>query len=358
MKKTLTVIVPTYNMEAYLERCLQSVTNAPDALERLDIIVVNDGSTDHSSHIAHNFAERFPHSVRVIDKPNGNYGSTVNAALQIAAGTYIKLLDADDRFNTEHLTAYINALDNLPEVDMAISPFTQVTASGTQNVHYDMYSRRTYRTGRLYSAEQIFADGKIRFFMMHSLAYRTALLREMDYHQTEGVSYTDQEWGFYPLLRIRTVAFINENLYRYDLTREGQTMDPKVMARSIAQLETVTDRMLEYYEHADTSNYSDVRRRFLRKFLQNRIRIIYRMYLMNLPEREYSAAHFAEVFQHYNDYNNRNFHGYIAVPVNRGFRFDLLRYYLRHGRRPGAVLRFALCRTDALMNRAYRLLYQ
>ena len=93
MSKLLSIIIPTYNMEALLPRCLDSLL-VDGALEQLEAIVVNDGSRDGSLAIANSYKERFPDTVTVIDKPNGNYGSTINAALPVAKGKYVKVLDA------------------------------------------------------------------------------------------------------------------------------------------------------------------------------------------------------------------------------------------------------------------------
>ena len=95
-------------------------------------------------------------------------------------------------------------------------------------MEYNIYSRKVYEYGKAYDAEQVFTDGAIRFFMMHGVCYRTELLREMNYRQSEGVSYTDQEWVFYPLFKVQTIAFADMALYRYNVAREGQTMDVKV----------------------------------------------------------------------------------------------------------------------------------
>ena len=108
--KLLSLIIPTYNMDALLPRCLDSLL-VPATLKRLEVMVVNDGSRDGSLAVANSYRERFPQTVTVIDKPNGNYGSTINAALPIAQGKYVKILDADDWFDT---TALVTFLDRLP----------------------------------------------------------------------------------------------------------------------------------------------------------------------------------------------------------------------------------------------------
>ena len=99
--KILTIIIPSYNMEKYLPKCLGSLIVAPELMERIEVIVVNDGSTDRTSEIAHEFAANYPQTFKVIDKSNGHYGSCINTALPIAVGTYIKILDADDKLVME-----------------------------------------------------------------------------------------------------------------------------------------------------------------------------------------------------------------------------------------------------------------
>ena len=97
MEKIISIIVPTYNMEKYLKNGLDSLIIS-ERKERVEVIVVNDGSKDRSLEIAAEYVEKYPSVFRLIDKPNGNYGSCINAALKIASGKYIKIMDADDHF--------------------------------------------------------------------------------------------------------------------------------------------------------------------------------------------------------------------------------------------------------------------
>ena len=100
MEKVLTVVIPTYNMERYLERCLSSLVISPGMMEELEVLVINDGSKDCSSEIGHSFEAQYPNTFRVIDKKNGNYGSCINRGLKEARGKYIKILDSFKVFNS------------------------------------------------------------------------------------------------------------------------------------------------------------------------------------------------------------------------------------------------------------------
>ena len=121
MGKLLSIIIPSYNMEALLPRCLDSLL-ASGSKEAFEAIVVNDGSTDGTLDVAMSYRDAHPECIRVIDKPNGNYGSTVNAALPEARGKYVKILDADDEFLPGSLASFIEALSGT-DADMAVTHF-------------------------------------------------------------------------------------------------------------------------------------------------------------------------------------------------------------------------------------------
>ena len=106
----LTVVIPTYNMQGFLNRCLDSLIVDSALMDSLEVPVINDGSKDNSSVIAHTYQDRFPYTFRVIDKENGNYGSCINRGLAEAKGKYIKVLDADDWFNTKEFEVFLKAL--------------------------------------------------------------------------------------------------------------------------------------------------------------------------------------------------------------------------------------------------------
>ncbi len=123
-EKLLSVAVPTYNMEAYLRRCLDSVTR-DDVPPSLELIVVNDGSTDNSLAIMQEYAEKRRDIVKIIDKSNGHYGSCVNAALKVATGKYFRILDADDWYDTDGLIDLLKGLENTSS-DIVVTPYKKI----------------------------------------------------------------------------------------------------------------------------------------------------------------------------------------------------------------------------------------
>ena len=127
MDKVLSIIIPSYNMKDYIAKCVESLIC--EVLIDLDVIIVNDGSRDETLQIAQSFAQRYPDSISVINKENGNYGSCINAALKVAKGKYVKVLDADDSFNTSQLPDFVTFLKNVG-TSVVISDYVIVNEQG------------------------------------------------------------------------------------------------------------------------------------------------------------------------------------------------------------------------------------
>ena len=256
-EKILSIIVPSYNMEKYLSKCLGSLVLTDRSLQaKLDIIVVNDGSKDRTSEIAHEWGRKIGNSggggtvpevreyecsngttakitdygiVRVIDKPNANYGSCINAALPVAQGVFVKVLDADDSFDTSTFMGYVKFLESVATsrcLDLVINDRVIVDEMGktVKECSFPLEPNQIFPAVRFFES-----DG---YYPIHTIAYRTDLLREMGYCQLEGFSYTDSEWSLLPMGRVETVGYYPGMVYRYLYGRAGQTMDPNVRRKN------------------------------------------------------------------------------------------------------------------------------
>lgn len=288
--KVLSIIIPMYNMENYIGKCLQSLLDIPtEFLESIDIIVVNDGSKDQSLRIATSYQKKYPEVIRVIDKENGNYGSCINAGLAKALGTYVKVLDSDDYFSSVGLTAILEKISSIPVMDMIITDFDIINANDeiTNHVSFHLKKEKCLLFNDIWK--------KISDIQMHAIIYRTELFKEINYHQTEGISYTDQEWCYYPMVKIQTVYYINNVLYKYLLGREGQTMSESVLKKKISHLEIVANKMLKHFSLLDKNNLSRERYLLLRKRILVRYKDIYRLYLIGFKKEEFDAKAFDEL---------------------------------------------------------------
>lgn len=273
MEKILTLVIPTYNMEKYLRKCLDSLVVSQESMELLEVLIINDGSVDNSLSIAKEFVQRYPHTFRVIDKENGNYGSCVNRGLKESTGKYIKILDADDSFENKYFEEFIVFLKNI-DVDLIISGYNKVNETGdVVERHSFGFPSRTILDFREYCTM-----ASVKQIQMHAVTYRTENLKRIKYRQTEGISYTDQEWIFIPLTTINHFSYFNQILYLYLVGREGQTMDDDVIVKSMNQYRKMIFSLVQEYE--TRPSVSDELDELLRFKLVDKIKFIYNRALL------------------------------------------------------------------------------
>ena len=291
MEKIISIVVPTYNMEDYLRKDLDSLIIS-EGLENVEVIVVNDGSRDKSLEIATEYVEKYPDVFRVIDKSNGNYGSCINAALKIASGKYIKIMDADDSFNTENFRTLVEELASI-DVDIVFTDYIKTYTSGKIiSYSFDLPIRKESRI------EDVYKTSAFYNILPPALTYRTSMLREMGYKQTEGVSYSDLEWCFSPVTEARLVYYINICVYKYLLGREGQTMDPAVYSKSIPQRIVCFSSMLESIAGKSLPDYMI---HFTTEQLVKHAFYIYEYFLIKCPSADRKLlCEFDKEFKHYN----------------------------------------------------------
>jgi glycosyltransferase involved in cell wall biosynthesis len=229
-----------------MRRCIDSLLPGGEDVE---IIIVNDGSGDNTADIAEEYRERFPGIVKVVNKENGGHGSAVNSGMEHAKGLYFKVVDSDDWVNQ---SAYIRILDTLKEllkdgktVDMFIS-----------NYVYEKEGERRKKVMKYHYAlpeEQIFSWKDVRHFrvgqyiLMHSVIYRTNLLRECGLKLPEHTFYVDNLFVFNPLPYVKTMYYLDVNFYRYFIGRADQSVNEQVMIGRIDQQIKVNKLMLDHY---------------------------------------------------------------------------------------------------------------
>ena len=229
--KILSIIVPSYNMEAYLPKCLGSlVVDDLKLLQRLDVIVVNDGSKDRTSEIAHNYETKFPGVFRVIDKQNGNYGSCVNAGLSLRKGVWVRVLDADDYVDTSIFAEFVSYL-SVCDADVVISDYDYVNADGKvlEKIRHNLSRNK-------FSLKDVPLGG----FQLHAITYRSECFDKISYWQEEHISYTDTQWRILPMLGATKFCHFPHSVVRYLVGRDGQTMSSQKFSKDFWMLEDAT----------------------------------------------------------------------------------------------------------------------
>lgn len=279
--KLLTVIVPSYNMEEYLPKCLGSlIVPDRDMLQRLDVIVVNDGSTDRTSEIAHQFERDYPGVFRIIDKDNGNYGSCINAAIPESQGRYVKILDADDTFDTAAFALFflfISRETSADGPDVIVSDFVVVDRLGNE-IKRNTFGKEGDTSFSLSTLD--YRNG--RYMWRHALAYRTTLVQSIGYRQTEGIFYTDQEWVAIPMMSAKTFRRFPRPLYRYLVGREGQSVDLPVKCRNFSMHFVVQKAIVSAWLSACNST-PIANHCFVRELIEGHLRAFYYEFLVHSP---------------------------------------------------------------------------
>lgn len=245
--KVLSVGIPCYNSAEYMSKAIESLLPAGDDIE---ILIVNDGSKDDTQKIGEEYAEKYPNIVRVINQENGGHGEAVNTGLRNATGMYYKVVDSDDWVDEEALHKIMAKLrefiENQEKVDMLISNYVY------EKVHINKQKVIDYRS--CLPVDRIFGWSDIGHFrasqniLMHSVIYRTKLLRECKLELPKHTFYVDNIFVYQPLPFVQKIYYLDVDFYRYFIGREDQSVNETVMMGRIDQQVKITKIMIDAHD--------------------------------------------------------------------------------------------------------------
>lgn len=265
--KYISFAIPCYNSESYMDKAIQSILRGGEDVE---IIIVNDGSTDKTKKIARHYAETYPTIVKAVNKDNGGHGDAVNAGLAHASGRYFKVVDSDDWVDEEAMVQILEAVKGFvqseTEVDMIVSNYVyeKVGMENKKVVHY----RNVLPQNQIFHWNDIGHFRLDQYILMHSVLYRTEMLKLCQLELPKHTFYVDSIYVYYPLPHVRTMYYMDVDFYRYFIGREDQSVNEKVMISRIDQQIFVTKTMIGMYELRMISG------RKLRKYMINYLAIM------------------------------------------------------------------------------------
>lgn len=245
--KLITFTVPCYNSAAYMDKCISTLLPAGDEAE---IILVDDGSTDETPAIADGYAERYPGLVRVIHQENGGHGEGVNQGIRNAQGLYFKIVDSDDWLDAEALKSLMALLRRMAASD---SPVDMIICNYVYE-HAEDHTQRPVRYTNVMPVDRPFGwdeVGKLtttQFVTMHSVIYRTAVLREAGLVLPKHTFYVDNLYVYQPLPSVKTLYYLDADLYRYFIGRADQSITEENLVRRIDQQILVTKLLVESHD--------------------------------------------------------------------------------------------------------------
>ncbi|MFT4413289.1 glycosyltransferase family 2 protein [Fredinandcohnia humi] len=265
--KLLSVVIPCYNSEEYMRYCIESLLPGG---ENVELLIVNDGSVDKTAEIADEYATRYPTIVKAIHQENGGHGEAVNAGIRNAAGLYLKVVDSDDWVDTR---AYLKILSKLNDfvlekklVDMVISNFVY-EKEGAKYKKVMKYEN-VLPIGEIFTWNDINKFRKGQYLLMHSLIYRTQLLKDCGLQLPKHTFYVDNLFVYVPLEHVKTMYYINVEFYRYFIGREDQSVQESVMIKRIDQQIKVNKLMIDLVKLYHVKNPN------LRQYLLHHLEIV------------------------------------------------------------------------------------
>jgi len=258
MKPVLSVVVPSYNVEQYLEKGLSSF--ADERFKgRLEVIIVNDGSSDRTHDIASEFVNRFSDIFVLIDKENGGHGSAVNRGIMYATGKYFRIIDGDDWINPDGMARLLDYLEK-SSADIVIDNKREVHMVTGEEEYFA--PPKTVDFGRTYSFDEVCLDPFITpNIMIHTMSVKTSLLRENNIHLLEGIFYVDIEFIIKSTVKAKTIEFTDFEVYQYLVGNQNQSINFKNYVKRFSHHSQVTRELIRFATHTEVDSVA--KRRYL-----------------------------------------------------------------------------------------------
>jgi len=269
-------------MEKYLSKCLDSLL-LPEFQENLEVLLINDGSKDQTLSIANKYEGKYPQILRVIDKPNGGWGTAINRGIQEASGKYFKILDADDWFDANELIKFITLLQSV-DVDLVASSFSYEPEGGeSRDSVYDMLlcDKTTL------FVDYLKANEFNKYLPMATLTFQTQLLKDNQINIIDRY-YGDIDYNLVPLVYVKTLWFTRINLYKYYIGRKGQSTSLEGYRKHLKDYIDLCKKLTLFYSENSESMEDAIQKMFFKDNL-NVIRFSYLLLLsLNYGGKEHA----------------------------------------------------------------------
>lgn len=284
MKKILTISIAAYNVEKYIAQTLDSLIDKE--LEDIEVLIIIDGSKDRTFEIAKEYEKKYPNVFRAIYKENGGYGSTINKGIELATGKYFKQLDGDDWYNTENLKKICEILRKI-DTDIVYTPYIECNEKeNKQTISYNDIEKFS-DIEKLENVIQ-YSNNNIP---MHSLMYKTEILKNNNIKLQEHCFYTDTEYAIYPFMYSNTIKILTIPLYMYRIGVEGQSMSIEGRIKHYKDHIRINYKLLEEVNKNKNKSKKNINE-YLEKFLTRLYANFIGGFMMLLPA---SKVHYHEI---------------------------------------------------------------
>ena len=226
-----------------MEKCIESILPGGEDVE---IIIVDDGSHDRTAEIADRYAAEYPEIVRAIHQPNGGHGEAVNTGIANATGLYFKVVDSDDWVDAGAYAKILGKLRELVQSEKNIDMLLANYVYEKEGAKHKKVMRQTgFPTDCIFSWRDVRHFYKGHYILMHSVIYRTQLLRDCGLKLPDHTFYVDNIYVYKPLPYVRSMYYMDVDFYRYFIGRDDQSVNEKVMISRIDQQIKVNKIMID-----------------------------------------------------------------------------------------------------------------
>lgn len=319
MSKLLTIVIPVYNTEKYLRKCLDSVI-VPAFMDQLEILVVIDGSPDNSIDIAKEYESKYPNTFRVIDKENGGHGSCCNIGLKEANGKYIRFLDSDDWLDTGNFPQFLSIIESL-DVDLIQTELVREYVNENRSITENRYQ---LIAGKIINARTFNYSDQMDFITMANSTFRLSGLRDSGVFFAEKAMFDDIVLYVLPFITIKTFYCMNMVLYHYYIGRVGQsiyTLSENSIVHKRRELKNLYDSYFNNQQH-----FSQLQIDYLETFISGAFNS---HYVDSLSLNMHSAKKFCSSWNKYVSLLPKNITGKIkAYRLYNSFTFFFLWLYI------------------------------
>lgn len=234
--KLLSIAIPSYNSEAFMRKCIDSLVPGGDEVE---ILIINDGSKDGTGQVADEYAARYPGICRAIHQENAGHGGAVNSGIREARGLFFKVVDSDDWVDPDAYAQILDALREFAAGDMQEAPDVILSNFVYEKEGKKKKSVMRYANvlpeGRIFHWSEIGNFHKGQYLLMHAIIYKMSLLRASGLELPEHTFYVDNLYAYIPLAYVHSLYYLDVDFYRYFIGREGQSVQEDVMIKRIDQ---------------------------------------------------------------------------------------------------------------------------
>lgn len=269
--KILSIIVPSYNTEYYISKNIPTFLD-DGILDKIEILIINDGSVDNTETIARKWEKNYPETIRVISKSNGGHGSVINCGVEAAKGKYFKVIDGDDWVDTKGLAALVKYLEKC-EIDLVINPYYRVDEKSKK---YRLIDLKSVHKSQRYEFDDVV--GKVKYIPLHAWTIKTSILLNNSIKVTEKCYYEDFEYVIYPVPYVKTVIFLGFPVYCYLVGQQNQSVSDRNVLKNAYMHETIIRNAIRFYENNNTIGKKG---EYIYLNILNLIKSHYNIYLRN-----------------------------------------------------------------------------